>query len=40
VSVQGLLDLFDLAKKAGFAQVLLAAEQRPDEGAGVVAPVR
>jgi biopolymer transport protein ExbD len=40
VSVQGLLDLFDLAKQAGFAQVLLAAEQRPDEGAGLVTPVR
>lgn len=29
VSAQGLLDLCDLARQAGFAQVLLAAEQRP-----------
>ncbi|HVU17744.1 MAG TPA: biopolymer transporter ExbD [Candidatus Didemnitutus sp.] len=32
VSAQGLLDLCDLARQAGFAQVLLAAERRPDEG--------
>jgi biopolymer transport protein ExbD len=31
VTAQGLLDLCDLARKAGFAQVLLAAEQKPDE---------
>jgi biopolymer transport protein ExbD len=40
VSVQGLLDLFDLAKQAGFSQVLLAAEPRTDEGTGLVAPAR
>jgi hypothetical protein len=40
VSVQGLLDLFDLAKKAGFAHALLAAEQRPDDNAALVTPVR
>jgi biopolymer transport protein ExbD len=40
VSVQGLLDLFDLAKQAGFAQVLLAAEARPDEGPGFITPAQ
>lgn len=40
VSVQGLLDLIDLAKQAGFGQVLLAAEQRPEEDPGLLTPVR
>jgi biopolymer transport protein ExbD len=40
VSAQGLLDLFDLARRAGFAQVLLAAEERKDDDAGHVIPVR
>jgi biopolymer transport protein ExbD len=35
VSAQGLLDLCDLARKAGFAQVLLAAEQKPDDGESI-----
>lgn len=40
VSVQGLLDLFDMAKAAGFAQVLLAAEPHAREESGLVAPTR
>lgn len=40
VSVQGLLQLFDLARQAGFAQVLLAAEPRADETPGLVTPGR
>lgn len=40
VSVQGLLDLFDLAKAAGFAQVLLAAEPHGNEESALVTPTR
>lgn len=40
VSAQGLIDLFDLARRAGFGQVLLAAEERKDDDAGHVVPVR
>lgn len=40
VSVQGLLDLFDLAKAAGFAQVLLAAESHGSEEPALVTPTR
>jgi len=38
VSVQGLLELFDLAKRAGFAQVLLAAEPKAEGDTGLVTP--
>lgn len=40
VSAQGLLDLFDLARAAGFAQVLLAAESHGSEESGLVTPTR
>jgi biopolymer transport protein ExbD len=39
VSVQGLLEVFDLAKSAGFAQVLLAAEPQSADQPGLVSPV-
>ncbi len=40
VSVQGLLEVFDLAKSAGFAQVLLAAEPQSSDQPGLVSPVQ
>jgi biopolymer transport protein ExbD len=40
VSVQGLLDLLDLAKKAGFAHVWLAAEPRRGDADNPVTAVR
>ncbi|MBI2518283.1 MAG: biopolymer transporter ExbD [Opitutae bacterium] len=40
VSVQGLLDLFDMARSAGFAQVLLAAEPHANEESALVTPTR
>lgn len=40
VSVQGLLEVFDLAKSAGFAEVLLAAEPQSADQPGLVSPVQ
>lgn len=40
VSVQGLLELFDMARAVGFAQVLLAAEPHGKEESAFVTPTR
>lgn len=40
VSMQGFVDLCDMARAAGFAGVLLAAEPQPAEKSGVINPVR